>query len=88
MKRILTLIAFLMTVPAFAADKTIVRGTDHFELVYEMTLPKLLKAGTLWIPLARTDAFQKLQVRTAFSISTWKLKKVPMMLVGGTKSTR
>ena len=41
MKISLPLIALLFAAPTFAADKTIVRGTDHFELVYEMTLPKI-----------------------------------------------
>jgi hypothetical protein len=70
-KVILSLITLLTASPTFAADKTIVRGTDHFELVYEMTLPKLTKAGTLWIPLARTDAFQKIQVRAITSPVPW-----------------
>ena len=71
MKKILTLIALLMASPAFAADKTIVRGVDHFELGYEITLPKLVQPGTLWIPLARTDAFQQVQVLSITSPVAW-----------------
>ena len=71
MKKILTLIALLMASPAFAADKTIVRGVDHFELVYEITLSKLAQPGTLWIPLARTDAFQQVQVLSITSPVPW-----------------
>ena len=71
MKRILTLIALLTASPTFAVDKTIVRGTDHFELVYEMTVPKLTAKGTLWIPRARNDAFQKIQVRAITSPVPW-----------------
>ena len=71
MKKILTLIALSTASPAFAADKTIVRGVDHFELVYEITLPKLAQPGTLWIPLARTDAFQQVQVLSITSPVPW-----------------
>ncbi len=72
MKKFLTLIAMLIASPIFAADKTIVRGTDQFELVYEMTLPKLTANGTLWIPLARSDAFQKIQTRDITSPVPWR----------------
>jgi len=72
MKKFLTLITLLTASPIFAADKTIVRGTDHFELVYEMTLPKLTGKGTLWIPLAGSDAFQKIQVRAITSPVPWR----------------
>jgi transglutaminase-like putative cysteine protease len=72
MKKFLTLITLLTIPPIFAADKTIVRDTDHFELVYEMTVPKLTAKGTLWIPLARDDAFQKIQVRDITSPVPWR----------------
>ena len=72
MKASLSLIAFFLAASTFAADKTIVRGTDHFELVYKMTLPKLAAKGTLWIPLARNDSFQKLQVRAITSPVPWR----------------
>ena len=72
MKKILTLTALVMASPIFAADKTIVRGTDHFELVYELTVPKLAGKGTLWIPLARNDAFQTIQTRAITSPVPWR----------------
>ena len=72
MKISLPLIALFLAASTFAADKTIVRGTDHFELVYEMTLPKLTGKGTLWIPLAGSDAFQKIQVRAITSPVPWR----------------
>ena len=71
MKKILALIVLLMASPAFATDKTIVRGVDHFELDYEITLSKLAQPGTLWIPLARTDAFQQVQVLSITSPVPW-----------------
>ena len=71
MKTLLPLIALFLAASTFAADKTIVRGTDHFKLVYEMTLPKITAKGTLWIPLAGTDAFQKIQKRAIISPAPW-----------------
>ena len=72
MKVILSLITLLTASPIFAADKTIVHGTDHFELVYEMTIPKLTAKGTLWVSLARSDIFQKIQTRDITSPVPWR----------------
>src|SRR2546428_13166993 len=42
-----------------AADKPgIVKGSDEFEFVYRVTLPEIKGEARLWIPLAKTDAFQ------------------------------
>jgi transglutaminase-like putative cysteine protease len=42
-----------------AADKpAIVKGTDQFEFVYRVKLPEIKGDARLWIPLAKTDAFQ------------------------------
>jgi transglutaminase-like putative cysteine protease len=42
-----------------AADKPgIVTGSDEFEFVYRVKLPEITGAAGLWIPLAKTDAFQ------------------------------
>jgi len=71
MKTLLSLIALFLTDSTFATDKTIVGGTDHFELVYETTLPKITAKGTLWIPLAGADAFQKIQKRAIISPVPW-----------------
>ena len=72
MKTLLSLIALFLAASTFAATKTNVSGTDHFKLVYEMTLPKLAAKGTLWIPLARNDAFQKIQSRAITSPVPWR----------------
>jgi transglutaminase-like putative cysteine protease len=43
----------------FAADQpTIITGSDEFEFVYRVKLPSIDGEAHLWIPLARTDAFQ------------------------------
>src|SRR5436309_2701746 len=42
-----------------AADKPgIVKGSDEFEFVYRVKLPEIKGEAYLWLPLAKTDAFQ------------------------------
>jgi len=42
-----------------AADKPdLVKGSDEFEFVYRVKLPQIKGDARLWIPLAKTDAFQ------------------------------
>jgi transglutaminase-like putative cysteine protease len=44
---------------SWAADKPgIVKGSDEFEFVYRVKLPEIKGEANLWIPLAKTDAFQ------------------------------
>lgn len=46
-----------ITIPA--ADKPgIVKGSDQFEFVYRVRLPEIKGEARVWIPLAKTDAFQ------------------------------
>jgi transglutaminase-like putative cysteine protease len=46
-----------LTVPA--TDKpSIVKGSDEFEFVYRVKLPEIKGDARLWMPLAKTDAFQ------------------------------
>jgi Transglutaminase-like superfamily len=47
----------------FGADQaTIVTGSDEFEFVYRVKLPLIDGEAHLWMPLARTDAFQAVRV--------------------------
>jgi Transglutaminase-like superfamily len=47
----------------FGADQaTIVTGSDEFEFVYRVKLPLINGEAHLWMPLARTDAFQTVRV--------------------------
>jgi transglutaminase-like putative cysteine protease len=42
-----------------AADEAgIIKGTDQFEFVYRVRLPEIKGNARVWIPLAKTDAFQ------------------------------
>ena len=59
--RLRVLFAFFLgfAAPSRAADDpAIVKGTDEFEFVYRVKLPKIKGEARVWIPLAKTDAFQ------------------------------
>ena len=43
---------------ATAPDSSIVKDSDRFEFIYRVTLPEIRGTARLWIPLAKTDAFQ------------------------------
>src|SRR5712664_2235715 len=50
---------FVGTLPIFGGDAAgIVKGSDEFEFVYRVKLPEITGEARLWIPLAKTDAFQ------------------------------
>jgi transglutaminase-like putative cysteine protease len=54
-----TALVFIGALTAPAADKRgIVKGSDEFEFVYRVKLPEIKGDARLWIPLAKTDAFQ------------------------------
>src|SRR5204863_4846160 len=49
--------------PIFGSDQPgIVTGSDEFEFVYRVKLPAIDGNARLWMPLAKTDAFQKVRV--------------------------
>jgi transglutaminase-like putative cysteine protease len=57
--RILVVFFLALAVPSRAADDpAIVKGTDQFEFVYRVKLPEIKGEARVWIPLAKTDAFQ------------------------------
>jgi transglutaminase-like putative cysteine protease len=53
-------LAFLTTAIAVhaAAEPAIITGSDQFEFVYRVKLPEIKGEARVWIPLAKTDAFQ------------------------------
>src|SRR5207244_13082703 len=57
-------VVFLAVAPATrAADNPgIVKGMDQFEFVYRVKLPEIKGEARVWIPLAKTDAFQTVTV--------------------------
>ena len=45
-----------------AGEPGIIKGADEFEFVYRVKLPEITGAARIWIPLAKTDAFQTVTV--------------------------
>ncbi len=40
----------------------VIEGKDHFEFTYKVTLPTMTSNGKIWIPLAQSDHFQKIDL--------------------------
>ncbi len=58
-RRILLVVSIALAASCWAADNpAIVKGTDQFEFVYRVKLPEIKGEARVWIPLAKTDAFQ------------------------------
>ena len=57
-------IGFLLSAVAShaAGDTGIIKGADQFEFVYRVKLPEIRGEARVWIPLAKTDAFQTVTV--------------------------
>ena len=49
---------------ASEGDLGVIRGRDEFEFLYRATLPKITGAARMWLPLASTDAFQTVEVKS------------------------
>src|SRR5437764_7458720 len=45
-----------------AGEPGIIKGADEFEFVYRVRLPEVTGSARIWIPLAKTDAFQTVSV--------------------------
>ncbi|MGH7984001.1 MAG: transglutaminase-like domain-containing protein [Candidatus Udaeobacter sp.] len=45
-----------------AGEAGIIKGADEFDFVYRVRLPEITGAARVWIPLAKTDAFQTVTV--------------------------
>jgi transglutaminase-like putative cysteine protease len=45
-----------------AGEPGIIKGADEFEFVYRVKLPEITSSARIWIPLAKTDAFQNVNV--------------------------
>jgi transglutaminase-like putative cysteine protease len=60
MRCLFGLVLLLIGAPAsWAADQpAIIKGSDQFEFVYRVKLPEIKGEARVWIPLAKTDAFQ------------------------------
>jgi transglutaminase-like putative cysteine protease len=57
----------------FGTDQaTIITGSDEFEVVYRVKLPSIDGEAHLWMPLAKTDAFQTVRVDEISIPIKWK----------------
>jgi len=54
----LALLLIARSAIAAPAHSSIIKGSDEFEFVYRVKLPQINGEARLWIPLAKTDAFQ------------------------------
>src|ERR1700757_956126 len=45
-----------------ASEVGIIKGADQFEFVYHVKLPEITGEARVWIPLAKTDAFQTVTI--------------------------
>jgi hypothetical protein len=72
---ILSLMGFMAAAGNLSLDlgampqNNVVHGTDRFEFFYRAVLPERAGAGGLWVPIARSDAFQ--------SVEAWTLSESP-----------
>ena len=56
-------VALVGALPIFGSDSPdIVTGSDEFEFVYRVKLPTIDGKARLWLPLAKTDAFQTVRI--------------------------
>ena len=49
---------------ASAGHLGVIKGRDEFEFVYRATLPQISDAARMWLPLAATDSFQTVEVKS------------------------
>jgi transglutaminase-like putative cysteine protease len=49
---------------AAAGHLGVIRDRDEFEFVYRVTLPQISDSARMWLPLAATDSFQTVEVKS------------------------
>jgi len=54
----LTLLLIARSTIGATTQSEIIKGSDEFEFIYRVKLPEIKGEARLWIPLAKTDAFQ------------------------------
>src|SRR5438067_8208648 len=62
-----------------AGEPGIVKGTDQFEFIYRVKLPEIKGDARVWIPLAKTDAFQTVTQEELNIPMKWKKFKTGTM---------
>ena len=49
---------------ASTAHLGVIKGKDEFEFVYRAKLPQITGTGRMWLPLAGSDSFQKVEIKS------------------------
>ena len=68
----LRLIIFPLLLQCAAFADGIIRGEDQFEFSYRATLPQLDGKAEIWLPLAKSDAFQTVEVEQISLPTGWR----------------
>src|SRR5438046_7945751 len=63
-------LAGALTVNA-VGEAGIIKGADEFEFVYRVKLPEIIGPARVWLPLAKTDAFQNVTVEELNASIKW-----------------
>ncbi len=50
----------------------VINGTDEFEFVYRFKLPAITNNARLWLPLATSDMFQRVEVKNISAPGQWR----------------
>lgn len=68
----LRLILFPLLLQGTAFADAVIRGEDHFEFNYRATLPQFDGKAEIWLPLAKSDAFQTVEVERISLPAGWR----------------
>jgi transglutaminase-like putative cysteine protease len=50
----------------------VINGADEFDFMYRARLPEIATAARLWLPLATSDAFQRVEVKSITAPGPWR----------------
>ncbi len=50
----------------------VIKGSDQFEFTYRVKLPQIAGEGQLWLPLAESDTFQRVDVKEIRAPQPWR----------------
>jgi transglutaminase-like putative cysteine protease len=50
----------------------VINGADEFEFLYRVKLPAITNAARLWLPLATSDTFQRVEVKNITAPRPWR----------------
>jgi transglutaminase-like putative cysteine protease len=50
----------------------VINGADEFEFIYRAKLPEITSPARLWLPLATSDTFQRVEVKNIIAPGPWR----------------